>query len=199
MASSHSEFNPYAPPKTDPMSKLAIESELGGDGFYWREGAVLVVRHMVTLPRRCIKCNDEADGPPYVKKLSWHPPGWYILVVLSLWLYVLIYFFVRHKGVVEVSLCSEHRQRRRTMITVAWGLALLGFVTIGFAVNLESAALGFTAFGLIVTGLIVGAFGSRLLWPQRIDSSMMWLKGAGEPYLASLELGSPGLHLSRER
>ena len=92
MPSSELDFNPYAAPKTE-VSRIG---PLGvGKDFVWREGNLLVVRHMANPPRLCIKCNGEAEGPPYVKKLTWHPPGWYILVVLSLWLYLIVYFFIR--------------------------------------------------------------------------------------------------------
>ena len=94
MPSSELDFNPYAAPKTE-VSRIGPLGE--GKDFVWREGNLLVLRHKVTPPRRCIKCNGAAEGPPYVKKFSWHPPGWYVLLVIIWPIYVVVYFFVRYK------------------------------------------------------------------------------------------------------
>ncbi len=199
MPSGDLDFNPYAAPKTAVTQKGGI-GETAGSDYVWREGKLLALRHSAIPPRRCIKCNGDADGAPYVKKLSWHHPGWYFLLLLRLLSYIIAYFFVRHRGVVEISLCGRHRKRRGTMIAIAWGLGLLGLGVIIFALayfpdqeQLDPMEDSFMTGGVVLAfiGLILGHLGSRLVWPKRIDPSMLWLKGAGASYLAALNPPGP--------
>ncbi len=102
------EENPYAPPKS-----TVLTDELGV-GVPIRvepriDGKLLVVRNGAELPDRCLKCNEPADGYRFSRSLSWHRPAWFILVLVSLWLYFLVYFFVRWKAKVTVGLCPRHR------------------------------------------------------------------------------------------
>ena len=76
-----SDFNPYAPPQAEIVDRNLI---LGEKGDLWRDGKLLLIRKGAELPDRCLKCNEPAEGYRLKRTLSWHPPGWYLLVLLNL-------------------------------------------------------------------------------------------------------------------
>ena len=47
----------------------------------WRDKATLIMSKDAQLPARCIKCNAPATGARLKKKLSWHHPAIYLLIL----------------------------------------------------------------------------------------------------------------------
>ena len=92
-----SDFNPYAPPAdiSDGGGRWGGADEGGG---LWRERFLLVMDKTATLPDdRCIVCHAPATGKPLRRKLSWHTPWWYLLVLFNLLVYVIAAMIVRRK------------------------------------------------------------------------------------------------------
>jgi hypothetical protein len=172
--------NRYAPPKA------ALEDRTGAETEMWREGKVLAMRKGGQFPHRCIKCNEPAVAPGRRQKLSWHPPGWYLLIFLAVLLYVIVALIVRKKAVVEVGLCERHQKRVLWGRIVGWGgfVALIG-LCFG-AAGQQSGDLGLVALVLALPWLIATVTLNRLLVPHRIDDSFVRLKGCGPAFLRSL-------------
>ena len=64
----------------------------------WRDGKKVVAFDKTALPARCYKCNHAASGAPMQRKLYWHHPAWYLLLILRFLPYLLVAFFIRKAG-----------------------------------------------------------------------------------------------------
>jgi hypothetical protein len=185
--------NPYAPPQSEAMKR---DRHLDYPDPAWRHGNTLVARKGAELPDRCIKCNAPAEGYRFSRNLSWHSPGWYLLIFVSLLIYILVYFLVRWQGRVTVGLCEQHRRKRKQAILWGWLSALGGIglivaagtysdtVRIGASPLIPIGFIGGVV--LVLGGLIGGMIGSQVLVPTRIDKNFIWLKKVSPDYLAEL-------------
>jgi predicted RNA-binding Zn-ribbon protein involved in translation (DUF1610 family) len=157
----------------------------------WRDGARLVMTKDAQLPYTCIKTNQPADVW-LRRKLYWHNSWLYLLVLISLWIYVIVALIVRQKADIQVALCRERLIRRRWAIAGAWLAAILGIVLI--VGGLASIQPGNSVGGLIslaglialLAGAIVGATLARVVTPVRITKEHVWLKGVHPAFLAAL-------------
>jgi drug/metabolite transporter (DMT)-like permease len=171
------EFNPYAPPKDE----VVLEPFHPQGSGVWRDGPLLVMTKDAQLPDRCLKCNLPAGGWRLKRKLSWHEPAWYFLVLLGLIgiiIYVIAASVVRQTATVMVPLCEEHRRRRKRAIAAGWLLGLAGIAAfvLGGSIEEYQAAAFLGGMLLLVTGLIFGMVGSQVAVPKRIDERFVWLK-----------------------
>jgi hypothetical protein len=149
----------------------------------WREDDVLVMRTGSALPERCVKCNAPAIKPIKTTTFYWHHPGWYLLILFYVFLYVIVALIVRRKAKAAIGACAKHRMRRRIFMGVGWGGLILGIAA--FSAGDIGVALGLT---IILIAAIAGIVGSRFVYPTRITDTEMRLKGCGEAFLASLAL-----------
>jgi hypothetical protein len=163
------EINPYAPPKS---TEFYEHPHTETNPVAWRDGDRLMVMKDAILPDRCVKCNESAEGFQFKRRLTWGSP----------------YVLLSKKGNATVGVCPLHRQKQKNAIMWGWLTALAGFAAIVVSGALPDniipiAAIG--GFGLILTGLIAGAAGSRILVPGRIDKQFIWLTKLSPVYLAS--------------
>lgn len=178
-----SDFNPYAAPKSEvaPQGKF-LE---GGDGI-WRDGALLIMRKDAVLPDRCVKCNTPAEGLRLRRNLSWHPSGWYVLLLISIPIYVIAALIVRKTAKIEIGLCANHKSRRRRAIAVGWVLSLAGLGLLVYGISAEIGWVLLIGVVLLLGGLIYGLVGAQTVVPSRIDQQYVWLKKVHPDYLADL-------------
>ena len=186
-----SDFNPYAPPAAE--SNVTSRGSVSHDGpGLWRERSLLVMDKTATLPvDRCIVCHEPATGRPLRRKLSWHSPWWYLLVLFNLLFYAIAAMLVRKTLAVPVGLCDLHRTRRRRWIALAWGLVvvaigLLGLVFSNPVTDATMAALMALALLLLLGGGVVGIYGPRVVYAQRIDDRYAWIGGVSSKLLDTL-------------
>ena len=175
------DFNPYEAPQGDATPREEFQE--GGEGI-WRDGPLLVLRQGAWLPDRCVKCNAPAGGRRLWRKLSWHPPGWYILVLISVPIYIIAALIVRKTAAVGVGLCEAHWVRRRRALTLGWvaGLAGLGLLITGLTA--EAVWLVIVGVCTLIAGLVAGVVASQTVAPARIDAELVWLKNVGPDFLA---------------
>ena len=149
---------------------------------YWRDGKRVAMDRNAALPDRCFKCNEPADGYRRTVKLTHVPLGTEMMVG------AIAYAFAKQARV-DVGLCERHRRSRAINIAL-FSLAVLGVSIFVFTqVQATDVVLPLLAtVGLIggVIGLIYAAVGTRLARASQITDTHIWLKGAGEPFLASL-------------
>ena len=160
-------------------------------GGVWRSGKTLIMGKSVLLPRRCIKCNAPVDELTFKRKLSWHHPLVYLLLLLGcffgggLLLYILVAYLVSKKAVIFVGLCPQHEGKRRVLMVVfgvLFAAAILMIYT-AFAVEHPGPAL---AAGVSLVGCIVMAYVVQSVTTKRIDEHFIWLRGVHTEYLAEL-------------
>jgi hypothetical protein len=170
-------LNPYAPPKA------SLDPSFTED--LWRDGKILVLRNGSHLPDRCIKCNGPAVTPMKRRKVYWHHPALYALLV-SWPIYLIVALIVRKSAAVAPGLCSVHRTRRWIGIAVGWGGLLLSILLMIVGGGSENGLLVLAGLILFLTALVAAVLLSRLIFPQRIDQDFVRLKGCGKAFLDSL-------------
>ena len=178
--------NPYAPSSA---SLDAVDARRGLDGeiAVWRDAKTLVMLPGAVLPDRCVKCNAPADAPTKNRKVYWHHWGIYLVVLINIIFYAIVALIVRKKAVVAPGLCARHKTRRAVALAIGWtgvlgGLALL-FVGIAQTIDPAFALLGLLLMLFAAIELI--AFG-RIVYPTRIDSDYVRLKGCKPAFLDTL-------------
>ena len=149
---------------------------------YWRDGKRVAMDRNASLPDRCFKCNEPANGYRRTVKLTHVPLGTEMMVG------AIAYAFAKQARV-DIGLCERHR-RSRAMNAALISLAVLGLSILVFTqVQATDVVLPLLAtVGLIggVVGLIYAAVGTRVVRATKITDTHVWLKGAGEPFLAAL-------------
>jgi hypothetical protein len=159
----------------------------------WRDGKQLVMRQGSSLPYRCLKTNDAADDL-LPRKLYWHHPALYLVLLFSPLIYVILAFLLRKKAEVELPVCRHIRQRRVRALILAWafGLGGIGLLIAGlFLADRQPGgeiavlvAFGGLAVGLI--GAVVALQFAGLISAAKINEKYVWIKGAHAEYLAQL-------------
>ncbi len=172
-----SPLNPYAPPR-------ASLGPQGTEGL-WRDGKVLVLRPGSPLPPRCVKCNEPAELPLKPRKVYWHQPWVYILLLNPL-VYAIVALILRKHAVLAPGLCSLHRQRRRLGIALGWGGSLFALGLMYLGATQEIFALVVFGLAALLGAVITGVILAPLPNPERIDQDFVRLKGCGQAFLESL-------------
>jgi len=179
--------NPYAPSKASLQKTASNPNPVRADVTAWRDNRVMVMLPDAPIPHRCVKCNDPVEEPTKTRKVYWHSPWLYLLLLINVLIFAIVAMVVRKKATVQAGLCALHKKRRRAVITIAWVGALLGIVLmyIGAA---SAAGIGAVLFGtLVILGSIIfGMVAGRVVTPTRIDDRYVRLKGCGEAYLDTL-------------
>ena len=179
MESSH---NPYLPPTVDLGQDYADE-----EGSYWRDGKRLILRRDAQMPPRCVKCNDDAARPLRDKKLYWHYPGWYVLLLIHPFVYLIGALIVRKRAKVAYGLCGRHLRRFRLGSAAGW-LSLIVAIAAIFTMiaddgdHLPAAIVSCVSFlSAIVCAMVFG----RTIHARRIDENEIQIGGCSKPFLDS--------------
>jgi hypothetical protein len=173
-------FNPYAAPSAN------LNPQSAGEGC-WRDEKVVVMAREGSLPSRCVKCNAPAETPIKERRIYWHHPGLYLLVIFpGLLIYAIVALIVRKKASISPGLSQIHQRKRNIGLALGWIGGLGGPVMMVMSLSLDSCGLGFFGLALFFVGLIAGMVLARNLYADHIDDSYVRLKGAGPDFLASL-------------
>jgi hypothetical protein len=178
------ETNPYAAPRAD--VNAGDGSLSAGQGTFWRSGQILMTRHGAVLPARCVKCNADVQESLKRARFYWHPPAWFALVLLNVFIYLVVAMIVRRHADVNLGLCTDHRQRRRRGILVGMSGILLSVVLVIVGIASSQTALCVFALLAFSASIVLCIVKGRTLLPVRIDKSGAQFKGCGEAFLASL-------------
>jgi hypothetical protein len=181
------ERNPYAPSRASLRSGDAPPAGDQSGVTAWRNQNVLVMIPDTPLPPRCIKCNEPADEPTKVRKVYWHHPGVYALILINLIVYAIVAAIVRKKALVAPGLCAEHKKRRRLGLAIGWGGVLAGIGLMTWGVE-DADHVAYVPIGSLVLliSIILSMFLSRVVVARKIDQSYVWLRGCGAQFLDSL-------------
>lgn len=172
-----------------PKASLVRET---GEG-HWRDGKFMVLSREVDMTDRCVKCG-EAGTHRKTHNLRWHKQGWYLLVLVNLFFYILISMLVSTRAKVGVSLCAEHRARQVAKMRISLGVMAVSVLMIFHFAIPPLAALPesvgfFLLFGGMVTfviGLAMTSAFSQTVAAHRIDKDHIWLRKCGPGFLDSL-------------
>jgi hypothetical protein len=176
--------NPYAPPIASPANPAIAAMAVGAGSEIYRDGELIVARDGASFPDRCVRCNDSAGGFRVKKTFYWHPPSWYLLVLLSVLIYAVVAMVVRKKASFELALCPQHRKRRRNLIGIGLALPVLALVVVILSEG-DPASVYFLIMGFLV-GIVLAIVGAQILSPKKIEDGYAYLKGARPQFLSSL-------------
>jgi hypothetical protein len=158
----------------------------GGSAAVWRSGKFLVMRKDATLPNRCVKCDADAPGEKLPRKLFWHHPAVYLLILPGLLIYAIIATVIGKRAKIQIGLCREHRERRKRNLLIAWGLFLSSIACfIGGGMLANGWIVGFGIVALIASP-IYGMITCPMVTPKKIDDQFVWLNGVSPKFLDSL-------------
>ncbi len=120
------------------------------------------------------------------RSFTWHDPGWYLLILLMLVVYIIVGLIVRKKVTLALGLCMAHRQRRNVLNWSGFGMFVLGIACIYAAVQIEHEPLGWTGLLILIASVITAVVAGRSLAPVGIDHAEARFRGAGKAFLDSL-------------
>jgi hypothetical protein len=160
------------------------------DQGIWRDGILLVMSKGAQLPYVCVKTNKPADRW-LRRQLYWHSPWIYLLLLISIWVYLIVALIVREKADIQIGLCREQVARRRWAIASGWLGSLVGVVLViaGIANSqLQNVAwlVGIAGLLVFIGAVIPSVIISRMVVATRITKRYVWLKGVNLSYLAAL-------------
>ncbi len=163
-----------------------------GSGAIYRDGKTLVIHKSAILPDICIKSNEPTTSR-LKRKLSWHHPAIYLVILLNLLIYAIVAMAVRKTAELHVPLAPRFIAKRKRNMLIAWGLVLLGVVLFIAGIVVVDTPGGGGPLGglmliafpiLLLTGSLFGIYGCRVVTPSRIDDHYVWLKGCSPEFLA---------------
>lgn len=158
---------------------------LPGSGV-WRDSKKLVMSKDATLPQWCIKCNEPTHGLVLKRKLSWHHPALYLILLVATLIYLIVAMVMRKRATVEIGLCEKHLAKRRQGLWITYILFFLGVG--GFVLAIAAGDVTYLLLGvvLLLASVIFGLVAVRVVVPAKIDDRFVWLKGVNEEYLNRL-------------
>jgi hypothetical protein len=178
-------FNPYAPPQSDAV-EMVDRSKCRREGL-----SVIYVADGGDLPLRCVKCNAPAKQPVKKRTFYWHASGWYLLILFNLIIYAVVASIVRKKVQLSPGLCAAHSNRRNQLRYGSLAVFLLALVSGIAAIGQDSGLLAAISIVVALVALIVCFYGSRTVYPVRIDERGTRLKGFGREFLDSFQRQYP--------
>jgi len=153
----------------------------------WQDKGLLVVRSDACLPGRCIKCNSEAGVKHKVVTA----------IAYSHWklpLFIFGYQVFSHglmadlipQVKLEIALCNKHSSNWGRDLKITLPLILIGLGLLVLSFYLFSFLVLAVGIFLFATGVLTSVIGGDPVFLNRRDSDYIWLKGAGDSYLAGL-------------
>jgi hypothetical protein len=156
------------------------------DNGPWRDGKKVVTHDKSSFPQRCYKCNQATEEPPKKRKLSWHSPVFFILVLLSPVIYIIVAILVRKRATIDVHLCAQHARRRKVCIILGWSGVILGLLMCFVGLGGDMDWLFWLGALVFVTSIIIGVWGAAGVRAVRIKDGTVWLTGPGREFVAGL-------------
>jgi hypothetical protein len=118
------------------------------------------------------------------RKLTWHTPGWYFLILINVLVYAIVATIIQKKTVLHVGLCETHRKRRVLLMGLGFALPLLGAVGCGAAID-NPNAMWIGVIG-VISGITLLIVSTSLLAAERIDERFARIRGANQRFVDSL-------------
>jgi hypothetical protein len=137
------------------------------------------------LPDYCVKCGVAANGSHLTRKLSWHHPALYLLILAGLLIYAIVALIVRKSARIDISMCQDHIRKHRTVVAVGWLIFVAGLAFIVFGIAQESGGSALFGIALVFASAIYSTF-VKVVRVKRIDDYYVWLLGIDESFLAVL-------------
>ena len=153
-------------------------------GGVWRDNKTLVMTRDAQLPDQCVKCNAPAHGFKLKRKLSWHHPALYVIILVAWIIYLVLAMALSKRATVFLGLCAEHVKRRQTFLIIGWAMLALGLISAILAFANEYAGVGLLGMLLFFVSIFWLVFANRVVNVKKIDDRFVYLTGIDANYLA---------------
>jgi hypothetical protein len=170
--------NPYAV-----YSNMAPPVAMQPVGGIFQKGQTLIVHKQAVLPDRCVKSN-EPTSERLKRKLMWHHPALYFLILLNLLIYAVVAIVVRKSATFDIPLAPRYKAARIKWMITAWSmifvsvaLLIFGIATAERSPNVISSICMIQFPFAILTAALIGIFGCRVIYAQKIDDQYAWIGG----------------------
>ena len=175
--------NPYQSPAT-----ASAAAELAADAALRVEGKQLVVRSGAVLPPVCVKTNEPIAREDYLqKRFTWCSPAIGLLILISGFLLVLVYFIARKKCSLTFGLTPAVRRKYRNRKIIKIVAAIVLFFALPVAAGADSGLLLLIVFLLFLTAVFSLFFGNSPLAVTKQRNGEFWISGCSKEFLARLE------------
>lgn len=156
----------------------------------WRDNKTLVMSKDAQLPDQCVKCNAPANGFKLKRKLTWHHPALYVVILVAWIIYLVLAMALSKRATVFLGLCAEHVKRRKTFLLIGWTMFAIGVITPVIAFSNDYPGIG--AFGILLVFISIFwlVFANRVVTVKKIDDLYVYLNGIDANYLAQF----PSVH-----
>jgi hypothetical protein len=170
--------NPYAVYSTS-APPIAVQPT----GGIFHKGDLLVVHKQAVLPDRCVKSN-EPTSERLKRKLMWHHPALYFLILINLLVYALVALIVRKSATFDIPLAPRYKAARIKWMVIAWSMIFvsLALFILGIAMSEQNpnalSTICMIQFPFaIFTAAVMGIFGCRVVYAKKIDDQYAWIGG----------------------
>lgn len=179
------EVNPYA---AQSMYRPMDGSDGVTNEIYSGKG-VLIVHRKAVFPDRCVKSN-EPTTERLKRKLYWHHPAIFLLVLFNLLIYAVVAMIVRKTAVYSIPLSKPFKKRRLRFMLIAWSIALAGIASLVAGIAFADGSGNRPWFVvllllfpiLLLTGAILGLYGCRVVYAKKIDEHFVWMGGVSQEF-----------------
>jgi hypothetical protein len=163
----------------------------------WSGRGLLVVSHDAVLPMNCVKCGRPTNEPLLRRKFSWHPEWYVVLIFAGVLPYIIMAMVASKRIVVQVPLCSKHREQYKALKLAAIFL-LLGsipaMVAAGKWLPEDFQGVGiFAGFLALLAGLICLSVYGSVLQAKYIDSNFGFFRNVNRDFLGLLPPCPPNI------
>jgi hypothetical protein len=134
-------------------------------------------------PDHCVKCDAPANGFRLKKKLSWHHPALFLLLLLATILYLVLAMIFRKQATVYLALCEEHYRRRQKLLAAGWIMFAIGLIAPVVGFSTECPGIALLGILLLFISIIWLAIVARIVTVKKIDDQFVWLTGLNDSYL----------------
>ena len=179
--------NPYQSPNvTSPVH----QEEVLDQHWLWRKGSLLVMDKKATLPDRCVKSNVPTKRR-LRRSFSWHHPAIFLAIPAGIIIYMFLAVVLHKKATIRIGLSDEWFAKRRNAILIGWAsvAASIGVMVCGILMIEHHSAYGWLIVAgifIFLVGVIYSMFAARMVAPNRISDTHVWLKGVCPEFLEGL-------------
>lgn len=140
------------------------------------------------LPAYCVKTNAPlAPEDMREHRLSWCSPVFGLLILLSGFLLVLVYFIVRKRCILVFGVAPAVRKRNRTWMVVKIVSAVLLFFALPPASMSENPTVVLGVLIMFLVTVVSIFIGNALLGVAKYRNGELWVTGCSKEFLAHCE------------
>lgn len=176
--------NPYQTPESASLG-IDLNNPMTSLTEVYRQKKLVVFSENSIWPKRCIKCNATTETTQKVK-LSWVNPWYYLTIVFSFIVLLIVVLIAQKRFTIELPLCDIHSKKRKKSIIIRWALFSIFLINLFTAIALKIDPLIFLSLPLFFVLLFYMAI-TNFINIRKVKNGTIWLKGADQSFLNSLE------------